>query len=441
MKKHEFAIHYFDNIGVGITFLVLSFVGVFLIYRRHIYSIFDPLLFMTVLASSAYSVVFYLYYFEMIADYYFYSFLLTQFFFFIGFSLNKPIRFNKEVVLNETSSIPSLRFNGAMVFLYPIAVFLYIFSQLVVYKYSGIPLFMESRLQAFSGGGGYGFLRRVIYVTSIISVALAFFRIFYVKTNIFGKAFDYFTIAVSVIFAGLSGSKAALLLLIFTCFFVIFFSRKFGPADLVEKRAKRVFLSGALVAVPLAVMTLVVQSGLRGWGDVSVSLLMRFINTGDIFYMALPNNLLGDLTPANGFMAMFKDVLGALRIFSWEELPVNLGLQVFWANYNVDLISGPNARHNIFGLFYFGVVGGAVLSFCLGFFVSFIRNRVYLALPATLSSMIFYVLLCSVTLYVEQDPAGMAVGYYFSIFLIYPVLYGFSLLLFSASKSLPKRVL
>jgi hypothetical protein len=106
-----------------------------------------------------------------------------------------------------------------------------------------------------------------------------------------------------------------------------------------------------------------------------------------------------------------------------EALPVNLGLQAFWFHYDTDLLSGPNARHNVFGLHYFGPVLSVAFSFVLGWLLGIARNSAYRRLPATPMGMVTYMLVVSCAIFIEQDVAGQAIEYFFSLLLVLPVLY------------------
>lgn len=92
MAKYDFFLLYTQNIEAAIFFLLISLLSVWLIMRKHVYSIYDPMFFFLILAASGYSVVYFLYYLGMLSSYYFFMFLLTQWVFFVGWKLNRPIR-------------------------------------------------------------------------------------------------------------------------------------------------------------------------------------------------------------------------------------------------------------------------------------------------------------------------------------------------------------
>ena len=432
MNKFEFDMHFIEHLDIGLLYILISAIIVFIFLKKHIYSIFDPLFFMMILGTCAYSTVFYLYHFNFINDYYFYSFIFTQLLFFIGFILNKPI--TKKDFANCNKVFITHKATPA-IFIYMFSSFLFVITQLIVYYVSGIPLLMASRLEIFTGGSGYEFLGRIIYVTSIISLSFAIYRILFIRKKIIHHLWDYFIIVFSLLVAVLSGGKAAILSIIFIMFLTTFFSRKITNDTYIIKKINKIGIIFFLMAVPASLFTIYVQSGLENINEIVISLALRFIHTGDIFFMSLPYDVLNQLNiNANGFEALFKSILGAFRIVEWSDLPINLGLQVFGYHHDTDLITGPNARHNIFGLFYFGFWGSMLFSFLLGFIFGFVRNTLYKKLKPTESNMIIYTLLVMSINYIGQDPSGQALDYLFSTLLIYFPLYTISIILFKLSK-------
>ena len=430
MNKFHFDLHLINNLDIMLLYIIFSSSVVYILLRKHIYSVFDPLFFGMIMGICAYSTVFYLFHFNLISSYYLFSFILTQLLFFVGFILNKPIIKSKYSITDIVKNKDSLA-----LYIYILSSILFIVSQISVYYISGIPMLMESRLEMFTGGSGYGILSRIIYVTSIVSLSFAIYRIYFVEKGILYKLFDYFMVIFSILIAILSGSKAGLLLLIFTMFLSIFFVRKFKDTRSAEKKLNKISIVLLIILFPVAILTLYVQLGFENVNEIFISLALRFIHTGDIFFMSYPNDTLEYLnTKDNGIIALFRSVLGALRLYSWDELPINLGLQVFWYHYDTDLISGPNARHNIFGLFYFGFLGSLIFSFLLGLLFGYIRNTLYRKLKGTESNMILYTLLVMSINYIGQDPSGQTIDYFFSILLMYPLIYLIAFILYQISK-------
>jgi hypothetical protein len=70
-----------------------------------------------------------------------------------------------------------------------------------------------------------------------------------------------------------------------------------------------------------------------------------------------------------------------------------------------------------------------LFSFLLGLVFSLARNGAYRSLPATPMGMVVYVMVVTCALFIEQDVAGQAIEYLFSVLLVFPVLHGLASLL------------
>ena len=107
MNKFHFDLHLINNLDIMLLYIIFSSSVVYILLRKHIYSVFDPLFFGMIMGICAYSTVFYLFHFNLISSYYLFSFILTQLLFFVGFILNKPIIKSKysitDIVKNKDS--------------------------------------------------------------------------------------------------------------------------------------------------------------------------------------------------------------------------------------------------------------------------------------------------------------------------------------------------
>lgn len=436
MPKYDFYLLFTENIALGIFFLVLSFMSVYLIIRKHVYSIYDPMFFFLVMGASGYSVVYFLAYFNIINSYYLLMFLSTQVLFFCGWKCFKPIKMEK------IHKREFLHFRSDSI-IYGLFSLIFIVSQVIVYAYKGIPLLLESRLEVFAGGGGFGIFNRLIIVSSTISLSIAFFRILYIKRTLVQKAIDGFMVLFFLLTQVLSGSKSGVLVIVFIYFLTVFYSQRFILFRGHEQKLKKKITYLACLSIPIALLTIYIQSlSAYGVGAVDfkfliVGLMMRFVNTGDVFFMAWSHDHISSALNSDGaFLALFKDILSALRIYPIDELPVHMGLSLFQSVYNLDVLSGPNARHNVFGLFYFGPIGACFYSFLLGLLVGFIRNKLYYKLQPSYFGLLAYVSLAYFATFIEQDFSGMAMMYFFSFLLIVP---WFNILAFILNEVVDRR--
>lgn len=430
MDKATFADLYASHLSIGLPITILTILFVFFVLRKQIYSLFDPINFLIIAGGSGYSVVFFLYSLGYITDYYFFSFLATQIAFFFGVLSNRRIS-SRKIRSSHLAPLPS--YTGLITVIYPVSVILFITCQFIVYYTSGIPLLMASRLEIFSGGGGFGMVNRVIQVTQVIAISVAFYRLLFINKGVLYKLTDLTVIIFGLLVAVLSGSKAAVLFIIFSLSYVAIFSHRFDVSTRVFKKINTISFVLFILGFFGGVITIIYQTGNSDLNTAISVLAMRFINTGDIYYMSYPYGQIENMESGNFFLALFKDFFGAFRIIDWDKLPVNLGLQVFWSHYNTDMVSGPNPRHNVFGLFYLGPILSVGYSYLIGYLFSFIRNKILLNAKPDFLGLIFYVLLASNTIYMEQDMT-YAIGQLISIMMVYLPLYGISRFMAFASQ-------
>lgn len=406
----------------GLIIVIINFV----IFRKYIYSIFDPFVLGLFSSSLAYSVVFILYFLNLISDYYFFSFIATQTAFFIGFLLVKPIDIKKVI---RKSRVTKLEYSLTAKYLYFISVILYVSSQLFVYYKVGIPLLMRSQLDTFVGGSGFGMFNRILTVTSIVVTSITIYRIFFInKKSSMYNFLNYLILSFIIVVAILSGSKSSVLSLVFIIFFVILFNYKVNNKQNKEiiKKMRKLQWKFFFIAIAAAIFIIFIQAFVAYGSDNSInpliSLVMRFVDTGDVYMYSYPNNFLAGMTHANPFIALFKDFLGMFRILRWNEMPQHLGQQLYQTMFHTDAIKGPNARHNVFGLFYFGPVWSIYFSLILGIVVSFLRNKLYFLVPSTVMGMVIYILLAKFALGLEADPP-YTLSNYNSIFVVFSIIY------------------
>ncbi|WP_432462975.1 hypothetical protein [Agarivorans sp. QJM3NY_33] len=421
MFKTDFAIFYAVNFESAIICLVISYLLFGLLVYRQIYSVFDPAFFFFILSASGYSVVMLLWHKEKISDYYFFCFMISQVLFYLGWNIFSP-RWKKQI--NR-----KIRIDSFSIVLYYISSTLFILLQSYVYKIMGFPIFMDSRLDAFSSGGGIGILDRIIFVSSIFSFSFAAFRLVYLKG---WRFFDVIILIFFMFTKIVSGSKLSVLEAVFLIGLILMFHSRSVMNKSIEVRVQGKLYFFVLLSIPIAlVVTYIQQSSMSeqplGVGILIGKLLLRFVNTGDIFYLAWVDDYLRYIPDRAGFFALFSDSLGAARLVPRSDLPQHLGFSVMLAHTSTENTIGPNARFNVFGLHYFGVLGLFIYSLILGVLVGYLRNRVRYRLPFTTSSLMLYTLLAYIALYIEQDFSSMALKYFLNLaifsFLLFPFVY------------------
>ncbi len=427
MEIGRFFYYVANSFGPFILLNVICIILYLFIFKKYIYSVFDPFLLYTLSSASSAAVVFFMHNKGLIANHYFMSFILTEMAFIAGFFTMRPVKFGRIV---STSFKPySYYFSNSdfIVILYFLSSFLYIISQLIVYKLVGIPLLMESRWAVFSGGSGIGLLSRVIDVTLYVTIFLLLYRFFYVqRKNLLIRLYDFFIFVFIIITSFLSGSRMTFLSIVFIAFFIDIFLRRlrFDKKMLVNKKIKNyqfiIFLLALLAAIGVIIIQVKVAYGTVKINPIS-ALLIRFVKFGDVYMLAYPNDVLTHLKWANSFLALFKDLLGFFRIIPWDKLPEAFGFQIYHYIYNTGVITGPTPRFNVFGLFYFGFYGSVIYSYCIGLTVSFFRNKFYFVVFPNILGGIIYTLFSINSLVFILD-AAVAIRNFFNIFLVLPAL-------------------
>jgi hypothetical protein len=423
MFKTDFTIFYFANIELAVLCLFISFLFFGVLIYRQIYSVFDPAFFFFLLSASGYSVVFLLWMKDEISSYYFYNFLVSQILFYLGWNFFKPRWGN----LSQVDSF--IKIDLFSVVLFWVSLIFFFVIQLFVYKLQGLPIFMASRLDAFSAGGGIGTLDRFLFVSSIFCFTFSIFRILHTKKL---RVIDISVVVFFLFTKLVSGSKLGVLDGVFLIGLVSIFVSRWSYFRNKEKRINKFLIFCIVFSFPAALIVTYIQQNVSseeslGFLVLLLKLLLRFVNTGDIFYLSWVDNYVGRIPNDQAFFALFADSLGSLRLVPRSELPQHLGFAVMLEHTKTDNTIGPNARFNVFGLHYFGILGLYLYSLLLGCIVGFFRNKLLCLLPKNTTSLMLYVLLSYIVLFVEQDFNSMALKYLFNCFiffiLVFPLVY------------------
>jgi hypothetical protein len=256
--------------------------------------------------------------------------------------------------------------------LYILSAIAFVLTQVITYASRGIPILYESRLEYYSVGGGIGALDHVLNITWFISCYLL---IYCVSTKVrVPRLFHIFVGLALVASATLSGSKSTFTSILFAIFYFGFL-RRGDPAQtsfqkFLAKSQKAMFVS-TIVASILVISIQAASADPAVWIEY---LAVRFASFGDVYFMAYPSHVVDMVSNSNRFLAVFGNILAPFRIVSYHNVPEPLGFLLHRIVYGFDNFTGPNARHNVFGLVYFGLVGSIFFSLLLGVMVSFIRN-------------------------------------------------------------------
>ena len=422
MNNYEFYEVALNNISLFFSILIFSVFLHYFVFRSQVKSILDPFFLAVISSVFCLTVVFLLYLTNNISFYLFASYILTQFGFILGlytFKVKKSsLDYNQGVVKYNN-------FNGLVGFYF--FSFVYLISQGLIFKLKGIPLFMESRLETFASGGGTGILGRISDVSSIFSI-YAFFLVIKIDKFRISELFKYIVFLLICITFFLSGSKSAFLIVfnVFWCY-IIFAKIKGGNYlayfKLLKDNIKLILISSLLIVCFIIYIQSAnpVNSANNGLNPI-FALLLRFVHSGDIYWYAYPNNVYLQIPDSHWFSALFNDTLGFLRLQSWEKLPEAIGITFKNIHHPSDIPQGPNARHNVFGLIYYGFFGSILFSYIVGLVLGFIRNK----LPYIIKNDIFGGSVCTYLICrgssIDSDPM-LTITYFNNIIFVLPILY------------------
>ena len=442
MNNYEFYEVVLNNVTLFVSLIFISFILHYLIFRAHVKSILDPYFLSVISSVFCAADVFLLYFTDNVSNYEIASYTLTQIAFFLGLYTFSFKKLSFEIIKNKNFK-PDKNYSSKIIGFYFFTITYLVFIG-IIYYLKGIPIFMKSRLETFASGGGTGFLGRIVDISSIISVYL-FFSI--VKLDKFrARAIpQYFLLILMFITYLLSGSKGGFFVLFNIVWCYMVFAKIKGRdyliyINLIKKNIK----SLVVVCLIFACTIIYVQTNVReadpadGGLNPFFALCLRFIHSGDIYWYAYPNDVYLKVSGEHGFMALFNDTLGLLRIVEWNKLPEAIGYTFKNIHHPSDIPQGPNARHNIFGLIYYGFFGSIIFSYAIGLLLAFIRNVFpYIVKDNILGGCIFtYLMIRGATL--DSDPM-LTITFFNNLIFVFPFLFFLYLVVLEFFKSYPGK--
>lgn len=392
MRLEEFLVLLSNHFWLYSLLALLSFILYFILFKRYMYTILDPILFYLVLTFSfSLSDIIFLNLLGYLEIYYLIHFVLSQLFFLLGYYVFKPFKYKINKLKSFQNSTPKNSNYIKLIFI--ISTSLYFITQIIVYKYLGIPLLMKSRWETFARGGGVGIFSRIIQVTRFISVFLLFYYTMYFRNNIIKKFIYTVLWIVIIIFSLLSGSKMGVLEIIYIGFFTYIYSYKLEiNTTNIKKKMKKLILILLILSFVGALMTLnigyaivhnfdkqqIMSFNLGMLIDSLKGIGYRLVMNGDIYIMSYPNDAMWNLERGNPFMNLFGGLLALFRIIPYEDMPKEFGYRIELYHYpNIGYIKGPTVHFDVFGLFNFGFFPSLLFAFLVGLVFSLVYNGFY----------------------------------------------------------------
>jgi oligosaccharide repeat unit polymerase len=361
----------FDQL-FGILFqTILFFVVLLVLFRKHIFSVFDPLLFYIV--TQAFSI-------ELgildIKDWgYLGSFLISQISFIIGFKY-----FSKTVRRDKTIDDTALSFeNNEYKFWSYFALFgffLVVIANIYLISLKGIILFSEDpttvKVSTFEVGGGLGAVRRINWgLINLVNVTVMFL---YVKTR---KRLFLVALLILLLISVSGGAKSSVLVYIT----ILAFLGQFESLSQTVAFKKINKLKIPLLVSGVTLALLIIGSNTASLGDSILGLGIRFLYFGDIIFYYYNTDAVTHFQQL-GFIDFVKyelnPFLGILRIAPYlSPLSFEMVQYSFMNNEVLDVVTGPNLPYYVKGHLFFGAFGGLIYSFIIGAFIAKLRNLMF----------------------------------------------------------------
>jgi len=427
MQYYEFFILFSDNICLYLISLLIVALPSIYIGGKYTRGWIDPLRYVLIFVTFANAVPLFLFWIDEIPAIFFYYFAFSETLFWFGFVLlaKKEITLSKIIIIDE---------KRISLILYYTIFFLYTAFTLFTYLKFGIPIFSESRLTTLEGSGGFGILARFNNYFIIYILMYSYYR-FDQRVSILKNILPLISFLTIAITGVLSGSRGSFLIFIYAYFGYQYFFKEKVPSLKKITRYIPIIIGGAIIVLLLN------QSGSKSLLTAFLDLGYRFIGTGDVYWMAYPNDVMSNVHLGNSFEYLFSGILGPLRLIDNTQISPPVGAQLNWyLNPSIyGVMIGPNARPPVLGYVLFGWFG-LLFSFILGLFVSFSLFRLPGIFPKGFitSTFVLYIYL-AVQNFIGDPPLGMTYLFDVSINFVFLVVLVFVLQTFKNKFDLLKR--
>ena len=332
-----------------------------LLFRKMLYSIFDPAIWCVPLFASLICL-------SWFSDLKIYIIISIIAFWFGMFCINKG-KIHRNMKSFHKTGILTLEIFTKLVFI------IYIFSCLYVFSKNGIPLLSENPTESKIGVfEEMGILRRISFIGGIIPINLCIL-IFSTKKN---RTYIILLLAYLSVKL-LLGAKSSIIGLIFPLYYFMTQSNlnRYDVKTQIIKISKyKKYISGTLLlSIIIFVIIANKESKIEG-EDPLVSIGFRLMEFGDVMLFYNLDNVQSVFTDYNLFRLIpdeLNGILGMLRLSSYNE-PLGFIMAQEAAGQYLDTIVGPNIPFPIKGHIYCGFVGGIIYSYVIGIIFAKIRR-------------------------------------------------------------------
>jgi hypothetical protein len=309
---------------------LLFFITQFIIIRKHLYSIFDPLSFFIVFNSFAWATAILASsdYIDMM------DITIMNLAFFIPSVFIKPINLS---VCQAALQLKTRRIDFQIFYIFFL---IFILSTLLLWMVKGIPLFSGNpdRAKILIYQGGFGVVRYIHFVMPLFCILFSLYCLVYRNNDFFTKLTLWFIALFSIMVLLFSGSKSSLLPIVFVLGFL-------GVLDKKNPKAKKLNRLSYFVFFLAVVMMLVVFSIVSNSLNLELIFelfLIRMIAFGDTFYFWYQFEIKDKIGDVNLIYYLLSPLLEMLKI---TEHTHPLGAQLVTASTGEKLVTfGPNGQ-------------------------------------------------------------------------------------------------
>lgn len=344
---------------------ILFLVILFLLFKRFLYSLLDPHVFVIQLfaASLAFSV-------DSSIIYYLLASIIA---FWCGMMIVSPTvkRSCASVQFDKIVDIPLLKTYSVLLFV------IYVFANIILYRTSPIPLFTDipTESKAAISSSGMGWIKRIIYISSFLPVCFSLLIVFSSKKKIY-----IVLLVLYILISVLLGAKSSFIHIIFL-FSFLYTQKNFSECgnETIFQWVKRLF-PYMLILVGFIFLFIVLKESENEGGNSLLSVGYRLMAAGDVMLYYKFDWIRDSFLHYNFFDFISNElngITGMLRITSYNE-PIGYLLVKEYLGDDLDTILGPNAPFFIKGHIYWGNLGGILFSLFIGYIYAWIRKKIFL---------------------------------------------------------------
>jgi oligosaccharide repeat unit polymerase len=364
-------INNFNDLFLILFQTTLIFIVLYFIYRKQIFSLFDPLFFY--ILTQSFSI-------ELgileIKDFgYLFNFLLCQVFFAWGFSSLFKSSKNAQNIDDSKLSLGSKELKFWTLFTV-FGFILVLIANAYLISVQGVILFLDdpttSKVAAFEGGTGIGAVRRINWgLLNLVNLSVIFV---YLKSR---KRIFLLMLLILIIISVSGGAKSSLL--VYVTILALLGQFKTIKGTLVFKKIDKVKIPLVLSGLVLSIF--IIGANDIGLGDSVLGLGVRFLYFGDIIFYYYNEDAVRHFQQLGFFDFLNYELnpfLGILRIAPYlTPLSFDMVQYSFSHNEILEVVKGPNLPYYVKGHIFFGGYGALVYSFIVGIFIAYIRNLLF----------------------------------------------------------------